>query len=93
MQFLILILIIAFTKEFIIANQELIINITFLSIVVIFVNYFSFIKNTFEQIRVSYKTNLQVESLNAQQGYLLDQYNFGASIASLSRLTHPSNHG
>jgi hypothetical protein len=92
MSVLLLLLASAFTKELIIVNQELIINITFLSITVIFVNYFSFLKDTFEQIRASYKNNLQIESVAAQQHYLSNQSQFHTSIVSLSRLTNSSNH-
>lgn len=88
MYFLLLILLIAFTKELILVNQELIINITFLSITLIFVNYFSFLKATFEQIRTSYKNNLQLESVTAQQTFLSKQSQLNTSITSLSRLTN-----
>ncbi len=60
-------LIILFTKEFILINQELIIYITFLSITLICIQSFSFLRKTFENVQNDIKNNLITLSLNSQK--------------------------
>lgn len=59
--------IILFSKEYIVINSELIIYLTFLSITVLFVNMFSFLKNTFNSIRITEQEALNASSLNLKQ--------------------------
>ena len=65
--FLIGLLFIAFTKEYILINQELIIYITFLTITFVAIQSFSFLKNSFEEVRKELKTNLINISLITQK--------------------------
>ena len=60
-------IIILFTKEFILINQELIIYITFLTITLLAIQTFSFLKKSFIDIQNEIKNNLINISLNTQK--------------------------
>ena len=55
-------LILCITKEFIVINDETIINITFLTLTIIIVYYGSSLVNVFIDLRKSIKTQLQTNS-------------------------------
>lgn len=57
------ILILFFTKEFIVVNQELIIYIIFISLFFIMINVFSFLSKTFDNVRYSEQNLLEESSL------------------------------
>lgn len=91
MNILLFILTICFTKEFILLNEEIIINITFIMITIIFINYFNFITSNFEALRVSAKNTLEAESLTKKKALLVSLSLSEIELSTFTNLASPKH--
>lgn len=86
-------LIILFTKEFLLINQELIIISTFLSITLLCIQSFSFLRKTFEDAQNDIKNNLMTLSLDSQkvEQTLIQKAELTSSFLNFIEFTLPEN--
>ena len=89
--FLLFILTISLTKELIVMNDDIIINITFILITVLFVHYFQFLKDVFKDMRIMYQNQLKEASLDYQTRLYSTAGLAISSIMSQKRLTSLNN--
>ena len=73
--FIVGILTVLFSKEYIILNSEIIIYITFLSITVFAVKMFSFLNDTFETIKLNEQESLKTSSISLKNELVNNEQN------------------
>lgn len=73
--FIVGILTVLFSKEYIILNSEIIIYITFLSITVFAVKMFSFLNDTFETIKLNEQESLKTTSISLKNELVNNEQN------------------
>jgi hypothetical protein len=82
---LVSLIIIFFTKEFIVVNQEIIIYCTFISLMLLSIKTFSSLESVFETIRSNEKSSLNINSKTEQAtcDLVIQQQFLNASITPL----------